>query len=82
MRFYGIINPEILFDMGSKWLLDPTLTYVAWSKGTIEYSQGLTNMSDLYCRIISYANDRCLATIRYNDHDSRVGIELQIFRSI
>ena len=69
--------------MGSKWLLDPTLTYAAYSNGTIEPSHGLTNMYDLYCRIISYPNDICVTTIiRDNDRDSRVGFELQIFRSI
>ena len=28
MRFYGIVDPEMFFDMGSKWLLDPMLTHV------------------------------------------------------
>ena len=82
MIFDVIIDTEMFFDMGSKWLLDPTLTYVAWSKGTIEPSQGLTNMSDLYCRNISYTNARCLATIRCNGRDRRDGIELQILRRI
>ena len=48
MIFDVIIDTEMFFDVGSKWLLDPTLTFVAWSKGTIEPLQGLTNMYYLY----------------------------------